>query len=90
MMPSSVIAGKCYDPFPILSPIHSPPPPLCKVYSSNHVQDPTSFMDQFQSHPTGSLGPHPIASELMARTPVGTASHNLRDVAAFQDYVIIM
>src|SRR5882724_1073393 len=41
-------------------------------------------MDWFQSYPIESLGPHPVASQSMARTPVRTAPHNLRDVVAFQ------
>jgi len=45
-------------------------PYLGQVYSSDLVWDPSSFIDHFWSHPTGSFGPHPVASQYMAWMPV--------------------
>src|SRR5882724_11547505 len=69
---STLGGGYCHDPFPLLSPtltlLHKP--------HQSHLTDPSqdfpdliSPLDQSQSHPTGHLGPHMVASQDTIRTP---------------------
>jgi len=74
----------------MLSPIHSPPPYLPLVYSSNLNEDPSIVIDRFQSHLNGPFGPHPVASQPMVQMPVGTYPISLGDAVAFQDHMVIM
>src|SRR5882724_6018768 len=86
----STLGGRyCHNLFPDLSPIHLTPLDLLHVYSTDTSQNSPGDVDWFQSCPTGSLGPHPITSNIMARTLVGRHPHGLRDVEASQSHVPI-
>src|SRR5882724_109415 len=90
---STLGGGCCHDLFPTLSPIYSPVfrPHQCHLTdTSQDFPDLIGPTDQSRSYQTGPSGNHPIAPQTTIRTPVGVATHNIGDVAAFQDHMIIM